>query len=588
MRRFFGRVLAGLGVLFLTLILGGAATFFALRPDRPAPPERIVLQLDWRSLPPHGPPASGLRAELLGEDRLDLVATLDLLGRAARDPAVAGIVADLGSAAGGGAATVQELRVAVAALRAAGKFAIAFSESLGETGDGLRAYHLATAFGEIWLQPSGEFGATGIAVRTPFLREALDRGGVEIAGGKRHEYKTAPNALVERGLTGPHRDDLQRLVDGLFGAFLADAARDRGVAPADLRAAIDRAPFGASEALAAKLVDRLAYRDEALDEAKRRAGAGAQAVSLRRYRGFAPQPPADAPVLAVVAGVGTILPGRDQGDPLGRARVMAAETVAEALLAAAADPAVKAILFRVDSPGGSYVASDTVDRAVRRAKAMGKPVVVAMGDVAASGGYMVALSADAIVARPATITGSIGVFAQWPVAETLLERLGVKVERVSVGANAGMFSPLERPSPEQAAALDRMLDRIYADFTRRVAEARGFDAARVDSVARGRVFVGEAARAAGLVDDVGGWPRAIAIAKERAGIAAGREVQLRPFPERKDRFERLLELVSGGRIARPTPLETALDDLRRALADNGLVLAPGGAVRMPPLPPLWD
>ncbi|HJQ60019.1 MAG TPA: signal peptide peptidase SppA, partial [Vineibacter sp.] len=251
---------------------------------------------------------------------------------------------------------------------------------------------------------------------------------------------------------------------------------------------------------------------------------------------------------------------------------------------------VKALVVRIDSPGGSYVASDTLRRALERAKAGGKPLIVSIGDVAASGGYFAALPADVIVAQPGSVTGSIGVFAMKPVVGELLESLGVSIESLTTGANATITSPLRGFTPQQQAIVDRQLDRIYADFTAKVAAARKLDPQRLDAAARGRVFTGSQAMAAGLVDELGGLDRAMALAKSRAGIDPARSVQIRRFPAEKDPIERVIDLVFGGgkppRMAITTTAAAFPPAWARRFNDLGLYWRTE-AMRLPPLPPLW-
>jgi protease-4 len=591
MRRFVVGLLAVIGFFTLLGIGGAILVFSVVSPGRPTPPERIVLDVDWRQLPQETAAGGGLGFGLFAAQQPSLSQTVALLQRAAKDPRVTGLVATLGDDSPG-VASVQELRDAIAAFRASGKFAIAFTESFDEGPSGLQNYYLATAFEKIWVQPTGDFGVVGLAAQVPFLKGALDRIGVRVEGGRRMEYKTAPNSFTEAGMTPAQRENLQQLLDGLHELVTADIATARSVPVSEVRGLIDRAPLSAQEALQAKLIDRILYRDEARVEALLQAGEHADIFPVSDYAALGKSAaPADDTVALIVA-TGTIVSEAPDDGPLQSESVLAVERIVPAIEAAARDPEVKALVVRIDSPGGGYVASDTLRRALERAKAGGKPLIVSVGDVAASGGYFAALPADAIVAQAGSITGSIGVFSIKPVLSDLLDTLGVKVETITTGANAAMSSPLHAFTPQQQALLDRQLDRIYADFTAKVSAARKLDPARLDRAARGRVFTGTQAKAAGLIDEIGGLTRAIALAKTRAGIDAARDVRIRRYPAEKEPIERLLELVFGAgskppRVMAATDAGAATRALARRLNALGLYWR-ADAMRLPPLPPLWQ
>jgi protease-4 len=588
MRRFVVGLFAVIGLLTVLAIGAGVALVSVADGGRPTPPARLVLEIDWRRLPEETAQSGRLGLNLLAPPPPSLSQTAALLRRAARDPRVGGLVATLGEHAPG-IASVQELREAVAAFRAAGKFAVAYSESFDEGPGGLQNYYLATAFDTIWVQPSGDFGVVGLAAQVPFLKGALDRIGVRFEGGRRMEYKTAPNSVTEAGLTPAHRENLQFLLDGLYEQVVEDIAAARGIAATAVRALIDRAPLPAPEALQAKLIDAVYYRDEARAEILKRAGGGAELFELSDYAAAKSDAPPAGETIALIVASGTILSSDPDDSPLQSESVLAVERIVEAIEAAARAETVKALVVRIDSPGGAYAASDTLRRALERAKAGGKPLIVSIGDVAASGGYFAALPADAIVAQPGSITGSIGVFAMKPVVSDLLDALGVKVETLTTGANAAITSPLRGFTPPQQAVIDRQLDRIYADFTAKVAAARKLDPARLDAAARGRVFTGRQAQAAGLVDELGGLDRAIALAKERAGIEAARPVTIRRYPAEKEPLERLFDLVFGGgkppRIALGGDAAVA-GAVARRFNELGLYWR-AESMRLPPLPPLW-
>ncbi len=309
-------------------------------------------------------------------------------------------------------------------------------------------------------------------------------------------------------------------------------------------------------------------------------------MTLAEYAGDEARPKPRGEVIALVRASGAIMSGGRDGSPLEDEAGANAEDVVDALETASQAKEVRAIVLRIDSPGGTYPAADAIADAVGRARAAGKPVIVSMGDVAASGGYLAAVRGDVIVAQPTTITASIGVFSIWPMAQELLTSLGVNVERVSVGRNAGMHSTFQPPSPAQRAAVNRELDVIYTAFTARVAESRNLDSNRIDAAARGRVFSGIDAKQAGLVDELGGLQLALNIAKAKAGIDETRTIEIRRYPDETDRWQRVID-----RLFKLTGLTTAPSmsmprEVREALAKFGVATRPGN-VRLPPLPPLW-
>ena len=586
MRRYLVGLLATVGTLTLLLIAGGIGVI-ASGPFSPKPlPRSMVLSLDLRDLPPEAASTDLLRGGLFKGSR-DLVEVVQLLWKAADDPRVIGLYVEIGDDRAG-LARVQELRQAIANFRGKGKFAVGFAESLGGTGSHLGDYYLASALDQIWLQPSGGFAVSGIAVETPFLKTGLDRLGVKVEGGKRYEYKSAPDSFLETGYTGPARENLQQLLDSLFGQFIADVARDRRLEPLQVRRLIDAAPFDPERARESGLVDRIGYRGDALEEVWQRAGTVRDLIPLSEYADDESRSKPRGDIIAMIRINGPIVSGASGDGGLLEDDVVAnAEDIVEAIEQATRAKEVRAIVLRIDSPGGTYPAADAIADAVGRARSAGKPVIASMGDIAASGGYLAAVRADVIVAQPTTITASIGVFTIWPVASELLASLGVKVERVSVGANAGMYSTFQPPTTAQRAVVSRELDTVYREFTRQVGEARKLTGARLDAAARGRVFSGVEAKRAGLVDELGGLQLALSIAKAKAGIAETNAVEIHRYPDEHDRWQRLLDRVfrlAGLEVS--APAVRAPREVREALARVGIVARPGN-VRLPPLPPLW-
>ncbi|GAA2418745.1 S49 family peptidase [Actinomadura vinacea] len=511
------------------------------RDRRTAP---LILELDLTDGLVESAPADPLTA-LMSIRRNHLRDVLDGLRRARGDARVRALLVKVSG--GVGLAMAQELREAVQGLREAGKLTVAWAETFGESGRGTVPYYLATAFERVYLQPSGDVGLTGVALEEPFLAGALEKAGVQPRFGKRHEYKTMANTFMEKTYTPEHEESSRRLVDSLGEQVTAGIAAARGLTEDRVRELTDRGPLLAPEALEAGLVDGLAYRDEVYGEIRKEVGPLDGTEPLLRYvsrynraHGLArrlPQP-GKQDAIALINGQGPIKLGRSgRGGPLpNQGPAMGSDTVGAALRAAVRDDRIKAIVFRVNSPGGSAVASDTIWREVVLARKAGKPVIVSMGNVAASGGYYVSMAADAIVAQPGTITGSIGVVVGKAVINELLERLGVGLGSVAAGEHARMFSATKDFSESEWERINASLDRIYDDFTAKAAEGRGMSRDRVHELARGRVWTGADAKANGLVDELGGLDLALELARKRAGLSADAPVRSFPHASPLDRL----------------------------------------------------
>ena len=492
----------------------------------------LILELDLTDGIGEGPVSDPLSA-ILSRRRARLQDIIEGLRRARDDDRVRALVVKVG---GGriGLARMQELREAVGAFRESGKLTVAWSETFGEFTHGNVPYYLATAFDRIYLQPSGSVGLTGVAVEQLFLHDALAKAGVAFQSAKRYEYKSAADNLTERGFTGPAREAAERLAESIAEQIVAAIAERRGKTAEQARALLDRGPFLAEDALAEGLVDALAYRDEVYADARKKAGPDAILQYVARYQRShtlaqrarkLPNP--RERFVAVIYASGPIRQGRSGRSPLSGSS-MGSDTVAAALRSATSDERVRAVLLRVNSPGGSAVASDTIWREVVRTRAAGKPVVVSMSDVAASGGYYISMAADVIVAQPGTLTGSIGVITGKPVFEEAFGRIGITTDSVSVGRGATMFAPTHPFSEDEWQRINTWLDAIYRDFTEKVASGRRMTVEQVHEIARGRVWTGADAARNGLVDELGGMSAAAGIARRRAGLPA--DAPLRAYP----------------------------------------------------------
>ena len=508
-------------------------------------PSGCVLEFNLRSVPPETTGFDPLTIVTGGARAMALRDAVAAIYRAAEDPRVAGLIARVELAASPVGA-VQELREAIAAFSA-----VKPSLAWAETYPGTLSYYLASAFGEVWMQPSGSVGMIGFASSATFLRDALHKAGIEAQFTARGEYKSAANLFTEGGFTEAHREAVTRMLESLQDQVWQAVAESRNIDASALDALADRAPLLRDDAIQSGLVDRIGFRDEAIARIAELVGVenvpddededAVPRLYLSRYAGaarsrLAPPVPSipgrrSKPTIAVVTLEGAIVNGRGgrQFLPFGSSNA-GADTIAAALREVTADDSVSAIVLRVDSPGGSVTASETIWREVKRARERGKPVVASMGAMAASGGYYVSMDADAIVANPGTITGSIGVMSGKLVVRDLKERFGVGSDTVRTNANADVWSVDELFTPEQQADREAEADLFYADFVERVAAGRNLSAEAVDAVARGRIWTGADALERGLVDELGGFRTAVRRAKVLAGLDEDAEVRLVSYP----------------------------------------------------------
>jgi protease IV len=543
MKRFIVGALAVIGALSILFAGGLILLILVAAAGKPSVPGTLVLELELDQ-PLQEQVAEDSLAGAFGPEAATVRDVVEALEKAAQDRRVKSLLVRIDQP--GGIAVAQELRDAVKAFRASGKKAVAYTDTFGEGGSATGAYYLATAFDEVYVQPSGDVTLTGVSLETPFARDAFAKLGVQPRIGQRYEYKNAVNTYNEQGYTAAHREATEKFLGSLFGQVVRGIAEGRKLGEDEVKALIDRAPLLGQEALEAKLVDGLLYRDEVLAKVKAEAGPGAQLLFLDKYLERAGRPHETGDTVALVYGVGGIVRGKSSSNPLGGEASFGADSVALALRKATEDKDVKAILFRVDSPGGSYVASDTVRREVQRAREQGKPVIVSMATYAASGGYFVSMGADKIVAQPGTLTGSIGVYGGKMVTADFWAKLGINFETIAFGKDATLYSTDTDFTPEQLAKNEASLDRVYGDFTQKAAEGRHLPLEKLQAVARGRVWTGEDAKELGLVDELGGFPKALELVREAAKLPKDAKVRLQVFPRKKQPAEVIAGLLGGG------------------------------------------
>ena len=530
LRFFFKLLFVVLAVLGGTMVLLALTAFIGWRllPSYgKSVPDRTLLAFDLADGVIEREPADLLQRLTQGR-ALPMRTVTVALEAAGHDDRVKGLLLRLGSGRVG-IGQVQELREAIRAFHAQSKSVTCFAEDFGEDGNGTLRLDLAAGCDEIWMQPSGEVGLIGFTLETPFVKNALDKLGIRAQMDHREDYKGAVNTLTSAAMPAPQRENMQQLVDSWLAQVSRDIGEGRKMAEADVRALIDGGPYLAEQAVSLKLIDKLGYRDQADEAAKLHVG-GAETMSLADYAAVLPEPPSDAPRIALIYGLGDIELGGEADEGLLSRAAMRSGIMRAALSDAIDDADIKAIVLRIDSPGGSYVASDTIWREVQRAREKNKPLFVSMGNMAASGGYMIAAPARAIVADAGTLTGSIGVFGGKIVLKDLWDLLGIHWDGVKAGANADIDSANTPFSPAGWQHLQASLDFVYADFMRRVADGRKLTAEATRAVAKGQIWTGADARERGLVDELGGLSTALRLARNSAGIPLGTAVRIEQFP----------------------------------------------------------
>lgn len=563
------------GLFLLCVVLGALGLVAALRlrhASRPATSKSLLVYEVPAEIEESEPSSNGFSLADFRPSRPTLFEITDAIRRAAGDDHVRGLALHVGEVQWGWA-RVAEFREALAEFRQSGKPIYA-----SFSGGGEQAYLIASSASHLSMPPTADLGLDGLSISAMFLKGTYDKLGIRPNFAHVGTFKSAVEQYTREDLSPDARVALEALLDDSFGLLVDSLSAARKLPRDSLVHLIDAGPYSAEAALAAGLVDTLLHEMD-LDSLAARAVSRkpVDALSLTRYLSRDGLDDPTSTVFALISAEGTIVPGKDREQPFG-GRMLGGESLRDALLEAGRDSDVKAVILRIDSPGGSGQASDDVWREVRRLR-LKKPVIVSMSNLAASGGYYIACGADVIVADPATITGSIGVFGGKLNVLGLYHKLGLTIETVSRGRNANMLSQFEDFSPEEAAKFQEQMDAFYRVFLTRVSQGRGMSTAAVDSIAQGRVWTGLAARRLGLVDTLGGLSTAVAIARRHAKVAEGTAVRLEPFPSSKRAFWHqvfgsFFEDDETARAARATAVPELLAAWMRASAfPSGTVLA---------------
>ena len=538
-----GSVLTVILAVFLIAGLVGSAIQSADAPA-PLPSGDIVLELDLRETRLDQP----TRSPFAFTNPLSTTEIIAALERAETDERVKGIFVRANEFGMPGA-QAEELRRAFESLEAAGKFVVAHAQ--GFEGTGVVNYFAVAGASELWLQDTAGFAATGLSTATPFLGGFFEQFGVEPEFVQFYEYKNAANVYTETDYTEAHREATLSYLGSIFDTAIESAASDRGMETAAMEAVITSGPYSAEQAQQAGLVDRLGHVVTARDAALERAGGVEATLAIEDYFHAAPPITGNrAPALiALVSGQGAIVTGEGEAG-FGGDELIGSDRLARAIDAAVADEDVRAIVLRVDSPGGSATASDQIWHSVVRAREAGKPVVVSMGTLAASGGYYISAPANLIYANATTITGSIGMLSGKFVIDDAFGRIGLNVEPLHVGGEYTLaYSSQTEWTEYQREAFYRLAEDVYEDFTEKVAEGRDLPLSRVQEVARGRVWTGAQALELGLVDRIGGLRDAIEAARELGNIGEDEAYEVRHFPSKPtplDAFRELFGITAEG------------------------------------------
>ena len=549
---------AVLFALFLVAVIGIALMAESL--GRPSVPENSVLVLSIAGeLPDYTPEEPLARAFGIGQTQ-SFTGVLTQLRKAKVDSRVSAVLLDI-NFPGIGWGRADELRDAIKDFRTSGKPAYAYME-IGSN----KEYYIATAAEKIFVAPPGDLYINGFEAEAMFFKGSLDKLGVEMdviqIGPK---YKNAPDQYTKTEMGEGQKEVINAVLDEYFGRFTNAIAESRNKSPEDVKTLIDDAPYNATQAKELGLIDEAFYKEQVYDELKTRLGYKSD-DKLRTIRaGEYREIPSDSLGLnkgervAVIYASGVIYPGSSNDGTFG-GQTVGSDTIVKAVNDAAADTSIKAIVLRVDSPGGSALASDLMWNALENAKAK-KPVVVSMGDVAASGGYYIACNANKIVAQPSTITGSIGMFMGKPVIKGLYDWLGITNQYITRGQNAGIFRETEKWTPEERVKMEELANNVYyTNFIPKVAKGRNKTNEEANALGQGRVWTGTQAKANGLIDEFGGLEKAIEIAKQEANLPADKDVKRVIFPEPRPFFETL--------FGKEESTQTKERQAQKALADS--------------------
>jgi protease-4 len=416
----------------------------------------------------------------------------------------------------------------------------AYSDSLGEGGNGTGAYYLSSCANEIWLQPRGSLNLTGLIVESYFLKGVFDEYKIKTQMDKREAYKGVLETYTEKEFSPQTRENLQNILDDLVDQLTIDIAQDRQMDKKKVKDLIDQGPYNDQEALNLKLVDHLGHYDELKDHLEKKSGTSAAFVSDRQYMGEVKDSQGKVKIALIFVEGGLM----GNIGPVTETEINSPRQLAKNLDKALKDKDIHGVVLRVNSPGGTITAAETLWHEVNKFRKAKKPLVVSMGGTAASAAYQLAAPATKIIANPGTLTGSIGVASGKIILSGLLDHFHVSTSRIKSGENAGMWSVLEEFSPESWQKVQHSLDYIYDDFLTKVAQGRNIDKAQVRQIAQGKIWTGRQALEHRLVDGLGGLTKAIEVTKEELGLSRDASVELITLTPKPAFLESVFELMS--------------------------------------------
>jgi protease IV len=532
-------IIAGI-LITVVFVVGLFIAVIAMSLNRePDIPSNSVLVLNVEGTLPDFTSTDEFSSRFFGGETNSLASLLAQLRKAKADTRVGAVLLDIGMV-GAGWAKSDEIREAVADFRKSGKPIYAYMEFGAD-----KEYYIATAAERVYVAPIGDLFINGLAADVMHFKGSFDKLGIYWDSYQIGKYKTAPEQFTRKDMSEGESETINSLLDEIFNRYVSQVAEARHLSPDAVKAQIDTAPHYAQEAKEAGLIDGALYREEVENELKKRLGykedEKLHKVSMAEYRRISPESLGlnQGEQIAVIFASGAITPGHSNDGSFGGEQTIGSDTVVKAINDARDNKSIKAIVLRVDSPGGSVYPSDLIWKAVEEAKKK-KPVVVSMSDLAASGGYYISMGANKIVAEPLTLTGSIGIFAYKPVMKGFYDWIGVSSEYVTRGKLAGIFRETEKFSDEERAKFEGMLKHSYNDeFLPKVAQGRNRDKEYIRSIAEGRVWTGAQGKANGLVDEFGGLDRAVEIAKELANIPADKQVRRVVYPAPRSFFQQL-------------------------------------------------